>query len=531
MQLVGITILDRPECRTADWLRETSDNKYETAPRSLLRIRGATSIERGMITMFSMPTRRTSVFTTALALVAVFASPGAFTPLAVAQSENEADALSGRAMQLQEAQAARSVAPEVEEGWTTLFDGTSTDAWRGYRASGFPAQGWTVTEDGTLQVKSGGGGGDIITRDRYGDFELELEYKVSPRANSGIIYRVTERHGATWQTGPEFQVLDDAGHNLDPSHPHAAGAMYDLYSPMEGKVSRPAGEWNQVRILIENGRIEHWLNGTLVVEADMNDPDYLERIRKSKFNAYEGFGVEPRGHIALQDHGDDVWYRNIRIRDLDDPKVRGEALFNGRNTRGWEAWAPVTEVDVEPISAWMVDQERDVLICHGGPEGYLKTTEDYKNFILRLDWRYTEEAEPGSNSGVLVRMSGEDKLWPQCLEAQLMNGNAGDIILMGDYSAQPVEGAQRNGRRIARMKDMEREIGKWNRYEITCREGVIELKINGRLVNRVTDADVLAGPIALQSEGAPIEFRNIRIVDLDRLGEDADDGMPPTMVR
>lgn len=421
-------------------------------------------------------------------------------------------------------QAAEQSAPAIDDaaaGWVVLFDGTSTDAWRGYRGSAFPEKGWQVGDDGTLQVMSGGGGGDIITRERYGDFELELEYKVSPKANSGIIYRVTERHPATWQTGPEFQVLDDGGHNLSPTDPHSAGAMYDLYTPAEGKVTKPAGEWNQVRLVIEDGRIEHWLNGSLVVETDMNEPDYLARIQKSKFAPYEGFGVEPRGHIALQDHGDDVWYRNIRIRDLDKPSVRGEALFNGRNLNGWEAWGPVTEVDVEPISAWMVDEARNVLVCHGSPTGYIKTTKDYKNFILRLDWRYTEEARPGSNSGVLLRVSGEDRLWPQCLEAQLMNGNPGDIILLGEFKATPMEGVQQTGRRIPRSKDMERAIGKWNRYEITCQEGVVELKVNGELVNRVTNADVLAGPIALQSEGAPIEFRNIRIIDLDAAKNDS----------
>ncbi|MHC4081763.1 MAG: 3-keto-disaccharide hydrolase, partial [Planctomycetota bacterium] len=205
---------------------------------------------------------------------------------------------------------------EQAAGWTLLFDGRSTVAWRGYRDREFPAQGWVI-EDGCLRVEAGGGGGDIITVDRYENFELALEFRVSRGANSGIMFGVGEEYPAPWQTGPEFQILDDAGAGLEPTSAHSVGALYALYEPSAGKVSRPAGQFNTARIRLHDGRLEHWLNGVKVVECDLGSDDFRARVAGSKFNAYESFGTVRRGHIALQDHGNDVWFRNIRIRDLD----------------------------------------------------------------------------------------------------------------------------------------------------------------------------------------------------------------------
>jgi len=198
--------------------------------------------------------------------------------------------------------------------WTVLFDGTSTDAWRGFKSDAFPAQGWVI-EDGALKHVAGAGGGDIITREQFQDFELRLEWKAAPGANSGIFYRVQEVGNWVWETGPEMQVLDDALHADGKNPKTSAGSLYGLIACAKPSV-KPAGEWNAVRIVVMGPHVEHWLNGTKVVEYELGSEAWNRMIAESKFKDMPNFGRMPAGHIALQDHGDDVWFRNIKIRRL-----------------------------------------------------------------------------------------------------------------------------------------------------------------------------------------------------------------------
>jgi hypothetical protein len=190
-----------------------------------------------------------------------------------------------------------------------LFDGRSLDAWRGFRNNRVPA-GWQVVDGALTRV---GEGGDLITRDEFGDFELALEWKVAEGGNSGIMYRVTEDARATYETGPEMQVLDDARHKDGESRLTAAGSAYGLYAAPAGVV-KPAGEWNAVRILVRGSHVEHWLNGVKVVEYELGSPDWKAKVEASKFKQWPGYGRAAKGHIALQDHGDRVAYRDIKIR-------------------------------------------------------------------------------------------------------------------------------------------------------------------------------------------------------------------------
>ncbi|MDZ4865588.1 MAG: DUF1080 domain-containing protein [Gemmatimonadota bacterium] len=196
-------------------------------------------------------------------------------------------------------------------GWVMLFDGSSAAAWRGYKAGTLPA-GWSVVDGGLTRT---GPGGDIVTRTTYGNFELTLEWKISPGGNSGIMYRVTEDNEATYESGPEMQVLDDARHPDGASRLTAAGACYGLY-PSPAGVVKPAGEWNRVRIMVAGSHVEHWLNGVKVVDYTLGNPEWLSKVARSKFAQWPGYGKAVRGHIALQDHGDEVAYRDIRIREL-----------------------------------------------------------------------------------------------------------------------------------------------------------------------------------------------------------------------
>lgn len=410
------------------------------------------------------------------------------------------------------AQNALSPAEEAS-GWILLFDGASTDGWRGYRQQTFPEQGWSI-EDGALHVHADGGGGDIITEEMYTDFELELEYMVAPSANSGIMYRVQEKHDTTWQTGPEYQILDDEGAGAGPTDPHGAGALYDLYGPAEGKVTRPAGEWNTVRILLKDGRLEHWLNGVKLVDTRTDTGEWLAKIAGSKFAAYEGFGVEPKGHIALQDHGNDVWFRSIKLRDQSGPRD-GETALIGAGFDGWTAHhaTPGTPDDNAPeptpeSGRWSITD--GVLRAEGAPTGYLRTDDTFTDFTLRFQYRFPEG--PG-NSGLLFQLAPPDKVWPASLEVQMQHGRAGDFINIGNL---PFTGApgRTSGRRTAHTTDAERTPGEWNDCELILMKGDATVLINGVVVNEATGLDSRPGHLAWQSEGVPIELREIFVRQL-----------------
>ena len=375
---------------------------------------------------------------------------------------------------------------EQTAGWTLLFDGKSTDAWRSYQSKGLPDQGWKV-EDGCLHVVAGGGGGDIITKHQFADFELSLEWRVAPQANSGIIYRATEDHGAPWQTGPEYQIFDDAGGDLESTHKHSAGAVFDIYAPSAEKKLRPVGEFNHTRIRVRNNHVTHWLNGVKLLEYQLESPEWKQAIAASKFRDYDGFGTQPKGHIALQDHGDDVWFRNIKIRELGKPRLGERPLFNGQSLDGWGAFLP----DGSSADAvWTV--EDGILVCKGQPAGYIYTKDEYANFVLELEWRWSPVTRQAGNSGVLLRVVGEDKVWPDCIEAQLQSGNAGDFWNIGSFPMQ-TEPSRLNGRNAKKTHLAERPVGEWNEYEIIVDHDKIVLYVNGDKVNEAWDVKEIAG--------------------------------------
>ena len=200
---------------------------------------------------------------------------------------------------------------ERAAGWRLLFDGRTTSGWRGFKQSSMPG-GWQAVDDALTRVT---GGGDIITIDQFTNFELALEWQVAPGGNSGIMFRVTEAADATYLTGPEMQVLDNAGHPDGASPLTSAGACYGLYPP-SSNVARPGGSWNAVRLIANGTHVEHWLNGVKIVEYELFSADWLARFRASPHRDAPLYGREPRGYIALQDHGDRVAYRNIKIRVL-----------------------------------------------------------------------------------------------------------------------------------------------------------------------------------------------------------------------
>jgi hypothetical protein len=392
-------------------------------------------------------------------------------------------------------------------GWVTLFDGKTTDAWRGYGAAAFPAKGWSVA-DGALVHAAGGGGGDLITKRQFGNFELEFEWRVGPKANSGVMFRVAETKEPSYVTGPEYQLLDDAAHQ-DAAPDTVAGALYGLAAPI-AVPRRPAGTWNTARIVVAGDRIEHWLNGTRVVDVDCASPAFKASLAKSKFAKWAGFNAHPRGHICLQDHGDEVAFRSMRIRELPPNKERmgGEVvLFDGKNL---DAFAAHLDGGKQLADVWSIKD--GVLVCKGEPAGYLYTKDTFTNFVLKLQWRF-DPGKGGGNSGVLLRMTGAHKVWPRSIEAQLHAGNAGDFWNIGDYP-MTTEPSRTKGRNTKKTHGAEKPLGEWNEYEIIVDGPWVRLAVNGQVLNEAWGCEVIPGHICLQSEGVEIQFRDIRLVPL-----------------
>jgi len=201
-------------------------------------------------------------------------------------------------------------AEEQAAGWRLLFDGKSTAGWRGFRKPSFPDRGWVV-EDGWLKCLARGRGGDIVTVDEFEDFELSWEWRLPPGANNGVKYFITEQR--TQAIGHEYQMIDDS-RVKNPKG--STAAFYDVLPPRADKPLKPPGQINHSKIVVHGQRVEHWLNGALVLAYELGSPELMAAIAKSKFRNVPGFGTKIKGRILLTDHGDEAWFRNIKIRPL-----------------------------------------------------------------------------------------------------------------------------------------------------------------------------------------------------------------------
>ncbi len=389
---------------------------------------------------------------------------------------------------------------EVVAGWELLFDGTSTEHWRGYNKEAFPQQGWKVADGHLIVEKSaqdGHGGGTIITRKMYRNFELSLEFMVSDTANSGILYLGLEKEEEPmWHTAPEFQILDNqtALNSADDQsglRTHLTGDNYDLQAADED-YTKPVGEWNVARIVVNDGHVEHWLNGNKTIEYQINSEEWNELVANSKFNEYSDYGQASRGHIGLQDHNYEVQFRNIKIREIE----TGISLFNGEDLTGWT---------IHGTEKWYVEDGN--LICESGPDaeyGYLATDKSYKDIDLTLE--FNQEAD--GNSGVFFRSS---------LEGTKISGWQTEVAPPGHDTGGIYESY---GRQWLIKPDPEKDkalkMGEWNTMRIRVIGDKVTTWLNGLKMIELDDTLIgqAEGQIVLQIHsggGIKVRWRNISL--------------------
>jgi hypothetical protein len=231
-------------------------------------------------------------------------------------------------------------AAEKKDGWKLLFDGKTFNGWRSYAPAGSPpGSSWSIEEGCIKNAKGngrpGGGSGDILTTEQFTDFDLSFEWRISPAGNSGVKYFILDRQVAAQgavgaklyagddgrsAVGHEYQLLDDERHPDAKNGPiRQTGSLYSLFPPNSSKRLKPVGEFNQSRILVQGKHVEHWLNGAKIVEYELESPELAQAIANSKFKDVPHFGAKFPTPILLQDHGEEVWFRNLKIRSLDPP--------------------------------------------------------------------------------------------------------------------------------------------------------------------------------------------------------------------
>lgn len=200
--------------------------------------------------------------------------------------------------------------------WVTLFDGKTLNGWRAYQNK--PMDSWAVS-NGELYNKGNADTtlkhADLITETQFENFQLNIDWKIAPQANSGILYMVNEAYPVTYQSGPEYQLIDDKGYPGKLENWQKTGANYAMDPPLVD-ATKPIGEWNQTVIIVNHGNVEHWLNGKKVAAYQVGSDSWKEHKAKGKWKDTKSYGISPIGHIALQDHGGQVWFKNIMIREL-----------------------------------------------------------------------------------------------------------------------------------------------------------------------------------------------------------------------
>lgn len=394
---------------------------------------------------------------------------------------------------------------EVAAGWTSLMDEGS---WRAFSGADLP-EGWRF--DGETITRTAKAG-DIVTRELFGDFELRFQWKTTIAGNSGVKYRIGA--DAKQPIGPEYQLLDHWSEVENPKH--RAGAIYDVIGVEPGTSAGVWGEYHDARIVARGARLEHWLDGVLVASADTSSKDWAEAIQNSKFKAVAGFAAAGPGRILLQDHGDEVWIRGLRVRRLgatnegddSDEDDGGEPLFSAPGAPDGAQWSNVGDATYEVT-------DDGVLIGRAGPnrrQSFLVSNETAGDFVLEVDVRIATLG----NSGIQLRSKVNGKGRLQGYQAEI------------DQTKRAWSGGIFDeGRRgwLDDLKDDEAaraafDLQGWNRYRIECLGPRIRTWVNGVPAANLLDGLDLEGSIAFQIHGGDedieIHWRDARLRRIGR---------------
>jgi hypothetical protein len=385
---------------------------------------------------------------------------------------------------------------EKEAGWKLLFDGKTTAVWRNFGKNTLN-EGCEV-KNGNLFISGKGGemGGDILTTEQFEDFELYLEWAISPGGNSGIFFHVLEDgYTGPYETGQEYQLIDDDGFPEKLEEWQKTGADYAMHLASD-KTLKPVGEFNSSRIKVRNGIVEHWLNEKMILTYELWTDEWKALVQKGKWKDYPAYGLARKGYIGLQNHGSEIQFRNIKIRDLTD---EGIFIFNGKNLTGWKIYG---------TEKWYVDEGE--LVCESGADkqyGYLATEKEYKDFILRLQFKQ----ESDGNSGVFFRSS---------IDGTKITGWQVEVAPPGNDSGGIYESYGRGWLwQIPDAKEKILKMGEWNDLVIMVKGDRVMTWLNNELMTDLKDEKIgnAIGVVALQIHdggGIKVKWKNINITEI-----------------
>ena len=399
---------------------------------------------------------------------------------------------------------------EIADGWELLFDGKTLDGWRDYNGDSL-TQPWTVV-DGCIQAAGDGSdlSGYIVTDREFDNFILDWDWKLGYGGNSGMIYHVVEDpyFKVPYVTGPEYQLIDNEGWE-EVNAPskleewQKLGVDYAMHLPdADSMFVNPQGEWNNSRIVFDNGHVEHYLNGHKILEFDAWTDDWFERKNAGKWEMAPEYGLAERGVICLQDHGSPASFRNIKIKQLP-KKVSGEPkdLFNGKDLTGWEN---------NGTELWYVNED-GLMVCESGPDkayGYLATREYYNDFDLTVEFKQLANG----NSGIFFRSFVEPPV--------KVHGWQCEVAPKGNDSGGIYESYGRGW--LAQIPDEKENIlkeGEWNTIRLRVEGDHVQTWLNGEPMVDLTDEKIgdAQGRIALQIHdggGIKVLWKNLKITKL-----------------
>ncbi len=392
---------------------------------------------------------------------------------------------------------------EIAEGWTLLFDGKTLDGWRDFKGSDTITAPWKA-EKGTLTSlgKGSDSTGYIVTKTQYENFILTFDWKISEGGNSGLLYHVVERpdYKVPYVTGPEYQLIDDAGFPGPLEEWQKAGADYAMYLPDPTKKQlNEAGSWNTAKIVFDNGHVEYWLNGQKLLEFEAWTDDWFARKASGKWDFAPEYGLARSGVFAVQDHGSRVWFKNMKIKELP-RKPKQETLYNGKDLTGW---------DVYGTEKWYV--EDGDLVCESGQDeeyGYLGTRKYYNDFDLSIDFKQISNG----NSGVFIRS--------YIRKGVSISGWQVEVAPPGKDTGGIYESYGRGWIvQIPEEKEKILKMGDWNTIRIKVVGDNVKTWLNGEMMTDLTDAKIGQGKgrIMLQIHsggGIKVRWKNIQVTEL-----------------